>query len=103
MGSAREFLCSYETVLHIECGDGFTNIHMGENCTELHTHTHTHTHTVFLKIQYSVHVGFPGSSAGKELTAMQETLVQFLGQEDPLGKRLATHSSILGLPWWLRW
>ena len=33
---------------------------------------------------------------------MQETLVQFLGQEDPLEKRMATHSSILGLPWWLR-
>ena len=29
---------------------------------------------------------------------MQETLVQFLGQEDPLEKGLATHSSILGLP-----
>ena len=68
-----------------------------------HTHTHTHTHTVFLKIQYSMHVGFPGSSAGKELTAMQETLVRFLSQKDPLGKGLATHSSILGLPWWLRW
>ena len=34
---------------------------------------------------------------------MQETLVQFLGQEDPLEKGLATHSSILGLPWWLSW
>ena len=33
---------------------------------------------------------------------MQETLVQFLGQENPLEKRMATHSSILGLPWWLR-
>ena len=29
---------------------------------------------------------------------MQETLVQFLGQEDPLQKGYATHSSILGLP-----
>ena len=65
--------------------------------------SYTHTHTVFLKIQYSMHVGFPGSSAGKELTAMQETLARFLHQEDPLGKGLATHSSILGLPWWLRW
>ena len=32
---------------------------------------------------------------------MQETLVQFLGQEDPLEKGQATHSSILGLPLWL--
>ena len=39
----------------------------------------------------------------KNLPAMQETLVQFLGQEDPLEKGKATHSSILGLPWWLRW
>ena len=34
---------------------------------------------------------------------MQETLVQFLGQEDPLEKGEAAHSSILGLLWWLRW
>ena len=27
---------------------------------------------------------------------MQKTLVQFLGQEDPLEKEQATHSSILG-------
>ena len=30
--------------------------------------------------------------------ARQETLVQFLGWEDPLEKGQATHSSILGLP-----
>ena len=29
---------------------------------------------------------------------MQETPVRFLGQEDPLEKGLATHSTILGLP-----
>ena len=38
----------------------------------------------------------------KHPTAMQETPVQFLGQEDPLEKGYATHSSIHGLPWWLR-
>ena len=32
----------------------------------------------------------------KNLPAMQKTLVQFLGQEDPLEKEQATHSSILG-------
>ena len=32
----------------------------------------------------------------------QETPVQFLGQEDPLEEGMATHSSILGLLWWLR-
>ena len=31
----------------------------------------------------------------KNLPAMQETWVQSLGQEDPLGKEGATHSSIL--------
>ena len=31
-----------------------------------------------------------------------EMLVQFLGWEDPLEKGQATHSSILGLPWWFR-
>ena len=32
---------------------------------------------------------------------MQETQVRFLGQEDPLGKEMATHSSILAwrIPW----
>ena len=30
----------------------------------------------------------------KNLPAMQETWVQFLGQEDPLEKEMATHSSI---------
>ena len=33
---------------------------------------------------------------------MQETSVGFLGQEIPLEKGWATHSSILELPWWLR-
>ena len=31
----------------------------------------------------------------KNLPVMQETWVQFLGQEDPLEKKMATHSSIL--------
>ena len=39
----------------------------------------------------------------KNLPAMQETLVQFLGQGNPLEKGYTTHSSILGLPLWLSW
>ena len=35
--------------------------------------------------------------------AMQETPVQFLSQKDLLEKGEATHSSILELPWCLRW
>ena len=34
----------------------------------------------------------------KSLPAIQETPVQFLGQEDLLEKGQATHSGILGLP-----
>ena len=39
----------------------------------------------------------------KNLPAMQETPVQFLGQQDLLEKGRSTHSSILGLPFWLSW
>ena len=39
----------------------------------------------------------------KNPPAMQETLVRFLGQEDPLEKGKATHSNILGFPLWLSW
>ena len=37
----------------------------------------------------------------KKVPAMQETQVQTLGQEDPLEKRMATHSSIPAwkIPW----
>ena len=37
----------------------------------------------------------------KYLSAMQETWVQFLGQEIPIEKEMATHSSILAwrIPW----
>ena len=37
----------------------------------------------------------------KNLPAMQEIWVRFLGREDPLEKEMATHSSILAwrIPW----
>ena len=37
----------------------------------------------------------------KNLPAMQETQVRSLGQEDPLEKEMATHSSILA--WEISW
>ena len=37
----------------------------------------------------------------KNLPAMQETWVQFLGQKDPLEKEMATHSSVLA--WAILW
>ena len=39
--------------------------------------------------------GVLGDSVVKSLPAVQETQVQSLGQEDPLKKEMATHSSIL--------
>ena len=41
------------------------------------------------------------AQAGKNLPEMQETRVQSLGQEDPLEKGMAIHSSILAweIPW----
>ena len=41
------------------------------------------------------YIWLPSSSAGKDPPARQETLVRFLGWEDPLEEGLATHSSIL--------
>ena len=45
--------------------------------------------------------GFPGSSAVKNLPAMQERPVCSLGREDPLEKEMATHPRILAweIPW----
>ena len=39
----------------------------------------------------------------KNLPAMQEIPVQSPGWEDLLEKGQATHSNILGLPWWRSW
>ena len=46
-------------------------------------------------------MGFPDGSTVKNLPAMQETQVQSLGQEVPLDKEMATHSSILA--WRISW
>ena len=49
----------------------------------------------------SIHLGFLGGSAVKNLPAMQETWVRSLGWEDPLEEEMTTHSSILAwkIPW----
>ena len=41
------------------------------------------------------HMGFPDAQMVKNLPAIQETQVLSLGQEDPLEKGMATHSSNL--------
>ena len=45
--------------------------------------------------------GFPVAQMVKNLPAVWETSVQFMGWEDPLEKGMATHSSILAwrIPW----
>ena len=45
--------------------------------------------------------GFPGSSVVKNPLANAGTQVQLLDEEDPLEKKMATHSSILAwrIPW----
>ena len=44
-------------------------------------------------IYITLHINFPGGL--ENLLAMWETQFQSLGQEDPLKKEMATHSSIL--------
>ena len=48
-----------------------------------------------------VFMGFPSGSVIKNLSAKQETWVWSLSLEDPLEKKVATHSSILAweMPW----
>ena len=50
---------------------------------------------------HSIYRGSLIAQLVKNLPAMQETSVRFLGQEDSLEKGQATHSSILGLLLWL--
>ena len=50
-------------------------------------------------------LGFCGGSEGKEFACNGEAWIQSLGWEDPLEKRMATHSSILAriIPWTGAW
>ena len=56
--------------------------------------THNVPSTVLYPLIISI-MGFLGGSEVKNPLVMQETQVQSLGQEDPLEKEMATHSSIL--------
>ena len=46
-------------------------------------------------IAQTPHLAFLGAQMVRNLTAVQETKIQSLVQEDPLKKETATHSSIL--------
>ena len=65
-------------------------------CVYVYTHTHTHTHTYSIYIQASL-----VAQTINNLPTMQEAWVLDLGQENPLEKEMATHSSILAWrnPW----
>ena len=75
--------------------------------TSLHLYTILYLYglqtIVHLYIVYNIQVFVASVIAQlvKNPPAMQETLVQFLGWEDPLEKGKATHSSILAwrIPW----
>ena len=66
---------------------GFTERKMRERGYTQGTHFFTHRYLVAQMV--------------KNLPAMQETQVQFLGHEDPLEKEMATYSSIFAweIPW----
>ena len=64
------------------------------------TKSHCWTH-VWLHSWLTISVGFPGGSGVKNPPTKQETGVQSLGQEDPLEKGTATHSSVV--PWRIPW
>ena len=57
--------------------------------------------TLLLLLTVTLDQASPVAQMVKNLPAMQENRVQSLGQEDPLQKGLATHSSILAwrIPW----
>ena len=50
---------------------------------------------------FNLDKGFPSGSVVDNLSAMQETQFRTLDQEDPLEKKMATHSSNLAwrIPW----
>ena len=69
------------------------------------SHTRKYTTSIKTSIIKDTHIYKPGASliaqSVKNLPAMQETWVLFLGWEDPLEKEMTIHSSILAwkIPW----
>ena len=55
----------------------------------------TQSRVVFSGLRNASILHFGGAQVVKNLPEMQKTRVPFLGQEDPLEKGMATHSSIL--------
>ena len=53
--------------------------------------------------QHTFTLGFLVSSAAKESACNAGHAIRFLGWQALLEKGQPTHSSVLGLPWWLSW
>ena len=77
----------------------------GLNDLDNHNHVITHLEPDILECEVKGALGKFGASLVAQrlkcLPAMWETWVRSLGQEDPLGKEMATHSGILAwrIPW----
>ena len=84
-------------------GAGWAIVHgVAKSQTQLSMHTNTYTHTHRVKgagrlAEFEIHeiLALLVAQSVKNLPAVQETGVQFLGLEVPLEKEMATHSSIL--------
>ena len=92
-GMATQFsILAWRILWTVVYGVAKSQRQLGNFHFQFHTHTHTHIYTY-------IHMGFPGGTVVRiclPMQEMQETQVQSLGQEDPLVKEIATHSSILG-------
>ena len=68
--------------------------------SDFHFHCHVHAYKVLSGLLTRIGASLVAQRI-KHLPAMQETQVRFLGWEDPLEKKMATHSSVLAwrIPW----
>ena len=87
--------------LHLGSWAGFSFVQWRQSSLDIHGNCTTKTGP-FKYIQSLISASLVAQLV-KNLPARQETQVQFLGQKDLLEKGQGTHSSILGLPWWLSW
>ena len=69
--------------------------------TCIHTYTHMHTSVLHVCVCMSIMKAIPRGSDIKNLPVVRKTQVRSLGQEDPLEKGMATHSSVIAwrIPW----
>ena len=80
-----------------ECQDLYINVFV-QQCSSL---MNPFPLEILIWVWIRTYMGFPGGSEGKASACNAGDWVQFLGQEDPLEKEMATHSSTLAwkIPW----